>query len=187
MQETISGRVFVVGDNVSAGEILGEDYAQIDPQDPEAKRVLGMYALLGVRQKYGELMPVGQEAGHFPILVAGLRFGWGRGPANAAAALAGAGVRIVVAESYGEDFLRNAVNTGSLLPLRLDVEDQEGRRTGRLCERVARDSIVSVSPAGRVITLPDGTRMRLEASDLERRIIAAGGLLKRRRGLDGPP
>ncbi|MBP2145511.1 3-isopropylmalate/(R)-2-methylmalate dehydratase small subunit [Methanofollis sp. W23] len=50
------------------------------------------------------------------IIVAGKNFGCGSSREHAPLALLGAGVRIVVAESFARIFYRNAVNTG-LLPL----------------------------------------------------------------------
>jgi 3-isopropylmalate/(R)-2-methylmalate dehydratase small subunit len=130
----ISGKAFVLGDNVDTDQIIPAQYLTYNPAIPAEYRMFGKYALAGV--------PAGQAGlpkGHIPfhgadeftadfqIIVAGKNFGCGSSREHAPVALAAAGITAVIAEFYARIFFRNAVNGGYLVPF----ESSE-----RLCERL---------------------------------------------------
>ena len=100
------------------------------------------------------------------ILVAGRNFGCGSSREHAPLALLGAGVRIVVAESFARIFYRNAVNTG-LLPLVCP-------EAGALVE--GNEAIVDLA-GGHIES--DGVRHQIETvPPFMQEIVDAGGLVE---------
>ncbi len=100
----VQGRVWVVGDNISTGEIYPERFLElVEPED------IARHALEGVDPSFPARIRPGD------IIVAGRNFGCGSSREHAATALKYGGVAAVVAESFGRIFFRNAINLG--LPL----------------------------------------------------------------------
>ena len=102
------------------------------------------------------------------FVVAGDDFGCGSSREHAVWALRGAGVRVVVANSYARIFFRNAINNGFLaVECPGAVDDVE---TG--------DELEIDLAAGRLRNLTRGTeRAFVPVSDFARELITAGGLL----------
>ncbi len=48
MEKTISGRAYVLGDNVDTDQIIPAQYLMYDPSRPEERRLFGRFALSGV-------------------------------------------------------------------------------------------------------------------------------------------
>lgn len=86
-----------------------------------------------------------------PILVAGANFGCGSSREGAVTAIAGLGVRCVIADSFGDIFYANCFQNG-LLPVRLSAVDV--------------DKIASVAEAGGDLTI-DLDRQRIDLTDGE--------------------
>lgn len=86
-----------------------------------------------------------------PILVAGSNFGCGSSREGAVAAIAGLGIRCVIADSFGDIFYANCFQNG-LLPVRLSAVDV--------------DRIASVAEAGGDLTI-DLDRQRIDLTDGE--------------------
>src|SRR4051794_38511940 len=134
MQTEITGKVYVLGDNVDTDQIIPAQYLTYNPTIPEEYRMFGKYALSSV--------PPGQQGlpkGHVPfheddefvspykIIVAGRNFGCGSSREHAPIALCAAGIEAVIAESHARIFFRNSVNGGYLIPLECG---------DRLCEKI---------------------------------------------------
>jgi len=101
MQQTIQGRVFKFGDNVNSDVIIpGRWLIYID-----AER-LSQHAF----EVLGEGYP--DKLRSFDILVAGRNFGCGSAREQAVTAIAGLGIKAVVACSFARTFYRNAINGG---------------------------------------------------------------------------
>ena len=156
MDKLIRGKAFVVGDDIDTDQIIPAKYLSYNPAIPEERRHFGRYAMSGVPAE-GSGLPAGNVpfvvgeafSSEFVVVVAGRNFGCGSSREHAPLALAEAGVRAVVAESYARIFYRNSVNGGYVIPfeapqrlidavatgdeLELDVERASltDRRTGQ--------------------------------------------------------
>lgn len=135
MQTTITGRAYVLGDNIDTDQIIPAKYLTYNPAIPEEYRMFGKFALSGVPDAQGGL-PKGHVPFHddgdefiapYTIIVGGKNFGCGSSREHAPVALAAAGIKAVVAEFYARIFFRNAVNGGYLIPLECGQ---------RLCEQI---------------------------------------------------
>jgi 3-isopropylmalate/(R)-2-methylmalate dehydratase small subunit len=123
MQSIITGRAYVLGDNVDTDQIIPAQYLTLNPAIHEEYRQFGKYALSSVPPSQSGL-PKGHVPFHtadefvsdFKIIVAGRNFGCGSSREHAPIALDAAGIEAVVAEFYARIFFRNAVNGGYLMP-----------------------------------------------------------------------
>jgi 3-isopropylmalate/(R)-2-methylmalate dehydratase small subunit len=145
----ISGKAYVLGDNVDTDQIIPAQYLTYNPAIPEEYRYFGKYALSAVPPSQAGL-PKGHVPFHegdefvspYKILVAGKNFGCGSSREHAPIALNAAGIEAVVAEFYARIFFRNAVNGGYLVPFECG---------DRLCERVCTGDALELDVAGSVL------------------------------------
>lgn len=101
MEQYIQGRAFKFGDNVNSDVIIpGRYLIYIDPER------LSQHAF----EVLGENFPAKLRS--FAILVAGRNFGCGSAREQAVTAIAGLGIKAVVACSFARTFYRNAINEG---------------------------------------------------------------------------
>ncbi|MDI6718477.1 MAG: 3-isopropylmalate dehydratase small subunit [Methanomicrobiales archaeon] len=98
-------RVWKFGNDVDTDAIIPGRYLTI--YDPEE---LARHVFEGTRNDFANGVRPGD------IIVAGSNFGSGSSREHAPLALKGAGVRVVIAQSFARIFFRNAINIG-LLPL----------------------------------------------------------------------
>ena len=113
----ISGKVYILDDNIDTDLIIPACYLNLVPTIPEEYRKLGSYALSGLPASYPRFIREGQTVSEYSVIVAGKNFGCGSSREHAVTALAAAGIRAVVAESYARIFFRNSVATGELYPM----------------------------------------------------------------------
>ncbi len=125
------GRVlFLPKDNLNTDGIYSKDYTYRDDVTPaEMARV--------VMENYDPAFAPLVRAGD--VVVAGYNFGTGSSREQAATALQAAGIRCVIAASYSDTYLRNAINNGFLcvqsaelsdaLRQRFAAEENAGART----------------------------------------------------------
>lgn len=137
MQDTIRGKVYVLGDDIDTDQIIPAHYLTFNPAVPEERRMFGVYALSGVPIAQAGLpggnrpfVPEGGQPGEYRIVVAGRNFGCGSSREHAPLALDEAGVEAVVAESYARIFFRNSVNGGYLIPFETPQRLVDEIRTG---------------------------------------------------------
>jgi 3-isopropylmalate/(R)-2-methylmalate dehydratase small subunit len=105
MDNVITGKIVVVGDNIDTDQIYPGCYlALTDPKE------IGSHCLSGVDENIAKNFPQGG------IVVAGRNFGCGSSREHAPIALINAGARAVIADSFARIFFRNAVNLG-LVPV----------------------------------------------------------------------
>jgi 3-isopropylmalate/(R)-2-methylmalate dehydratase small subunit len=140
MQQTIEGRVYVVGDNVDTDQIIPAEYLNLNPADPAERKQFGRYALSGVPNEQAGLPTGGvpfvdtddgsNTTSSFRIVLGGSNFGCGSSREHAPLALDEAGVAAVVAQSYARIFFRNSVNGGYILPCESVDRLIESFRTG---------------------------------------------------------
>ena len=101
MESIIQGKIFKFGDDINSDIIIaGRHLIYID------KERLSQHAF----EVLGEGFP--DKLRNFDILVAGRNFGCGSAREQAATAIAGLGIKAVVACSFARTFYRNAINDG---------------------------------------------------------------------------
>jgi 3-isopropylmalate/(R)-2-methylmalate dehydratase small subunit len=146
MKTLITGKAYVLGDNVDTDQIIPAQYLTFNPAIPEEYKQFGKYALSSVPPAQAGL-PKGHVPFHtdnefvsgYRIIVAGRNFGCGSSREHAPIALNAAGIVTVVAEFYARIFFRNAVNGGYLMPLEC---------SDRLCEKVCTGDELTIDVAG---------------------------------------
>ena len=126
MSKIVTGRIFVVDDNIDTDQIIPAEYLTLVPSKPDEYEKLGSYAMIGLPDRYGKFMVDGAIETEYPIIIAGENFGCGSSREHAPIALGAAGVKAVVAQSYARIFFRNSTATGELYPWESEA---------RLCDR----------------------------------------------------
>lgn len=177
--QTIRGRAFVVGDNVDTDQIIPAEHLALDPTKDDEYALLGSHALSGLPESDSpeRLVPDGETASPYSIIIAGRNFGCGSSREHAPIALGAAGVKVVVAESFARIFFRNAIATGELYP----AESPE-----RLADAVKTGDELMVDLTGQMITMADGSASwPLRPLGAVRDVVDAGGLFAyaRKKGL----
>ncbi|MEM2007473.1 MAG: 3-isopropylmalate dehydratase small subunit [Sulfolobales archaeon] len=154
----VEGKVLIVGDNVDTDVIIPGRYLTLtDPAE------LGKHALEGLDPS------IPAKLREKNIVVAGKNFGCGSSREHAVLALVGAGVKVVVAESFARIFYRNAINRGLL------VVEAPGIR-----QKVSEGDRVVVDFERNVIELPSGELVSFKPIAKEvLEIIEAGGLIEK--------
>ena len=176
MQQTITGKAYVLGDNVDTDQIIPAHYLTFDPAKADEYRMFGKFALSGVPAAQGGL-PRGHVPFHdakddfvspYKIIVAGKNFGCGSSREHAPIALDAAGIEAVVAEFYARIFFRNAVNGGYLVPFETEQ---------RLCDRVCTgDELQIDAAAGTLSNRTTGEIWKLKPLGEIAPILEAGGI-----------
>jgi 3-isopropylmalate/(R)-2-methylmalate dehydratase small subunit len=101
VQHRFTGRAWVFGDSVDTDMITpGKYLAMLDPKG------LAEHVLEGADPQFPKKVKPGD------LLVAGQNFGCGSSREHAPVAIKGAGVPVVLAESFARIFYRNAINVG---------------------------------------------------------------------------
>src|SRR5438552_9591805 len=177
MQEFITGKAYVLGDNIDTDQIIPAQYLTFNPAIPEEYRMFGKYALSSVPAAQAGL-PKGHVPFHtddefvtpYKIIVAGRNFGCGSSREHAPIALNAAGIDAVIAEFYARIFFRNAVNGGYLVPFEC---------TERLCEKVCTGDEVRIdTAAGMLHNLTTGEQWKLKPLGEVAPIVEAGGVFE---------
>jgi len=124
MQSVITGKAYVLGDNIDTDQIIPAKYLSFNPAIPDERKYFGMYANSGVPEGQQGLpdgktpfVPEGQFTSEYTVVIGGKNFGCGSSREHAPLAYAEAGIQCVIAEFYARIFFRNSVNGGYLVPL----------------------------------------------------------------------
>jgi 3-isopropylmalate/(R)-2-methylmalate dehydratase small subunit len=178
MQDVITGKAYVVGDDVDTDQIIPAEFLMYDPTVPEERKLFGRQAMVGVPPAEAGLpdgnVPFVDQSDEantrsaFAIVVGGRNFGCGSSREHAPLALAEAGVQAVVAQDFARIFFRNSVNGGYLAPLQCEQRLCESVRTGDELE-------IRVSE-GRLINRTQGGEHRIGPLGDVGPIIDAGGV-----------
>jgi len=152
----IEGRAWIFGDDVDTDVIIPGKYLRT--KDPH---VWAEHVMEGLDPGFASRVRAGD------VIVAGRNFGSGSSREQAAHALKGAGVAVVVARSFARIFYRNAINVG--LPL---IEADVKCAPGETVSVDLADGTVQVG--GRTI---QGSRL----PDFLLEILNDGGLVSHRR------
>jgi 3-isopropylmalate/(R)-2-methylmalate dehydratase small subunit len=137
MQNIITGKAYVLGDNVDTDQIIPAVYLSYNPSNPEERKYFGMYAMSSVPDGKAGL-PDGnirfvrpnEYKSDYQIVIGGKNFGSGSSREHAPLAMAEAGCKCVIAEFYARIFFRNSVNGGYLIPLESKDRLVDKIRTG---------------------------------------------------------
>ena len=137
MDPILTGRAYVLGDNIDTDQIIPAQFLSYNPSDPAERKYFGMHANSGVPDEQAGLpeghrrfVPEGEFESEYQIIIGGKNFGCGSSREHAPLALAEAGVTCVIAEFYARIFFRNSVNGGYVLPLESAERLVEKVRTG---------------------------------------------------------
>ena len=160
MDAVITGRAYVLGDNIDTDQIIPAQYLTYNPSIPEEYRMFGKYALSSVPPANAGL-PKGHVPFHtddefvspYKIIVAGKNFGCGSSREHAPIALDAAGIEAVVAEFYARIFFRNAVNGGYLIPFECQDRLIDKIRTGDEVEIDTESSMLTNRTSGKKLPL----------------------------------
>ncbi|HEX9234921.1 MAG TPA: 3-isopropylmalate dehydratase small subunit [Actinomycetota bacterium] len=153
----IEGRAHVYGDNVDTDVIIPARY--LTSTDPEE---LARHCMEDIDADFVSRVRPGD------VMVGGRNFGSGSSREHAPLAIKGAGISVIVAESFARIFFRNAINIG--LPIVECPGVTDGAETG--------DGFIVDLEAGTVENLTKG--MRFRATPLPpfmQEILDAGGLM----------
>ena len=177
MQKIIRGKAFVVGDNLDTDQIIPAEYLSYNPADSEERKFFSRYAMSGVPAGQSGLpaggvpfVAAGRDKSEFAVIIAGRNFGCGSSREHAPLAIAEAGCKAVVAESYARIFYRNSINGGYLIPF---------ETPRRLIDEIATgDEVELDAPAGLLKNLAAGEEYRLAELGDAAKIIEAGGIFE---------
>lgn len=155
MKSQFTGNVWKFGDEVTTDDILPGQY--LDRKNHE----VGAFALAGIDPEFSAKVTAGD------VIVAGRNFGAGSGRESAVFAIQGAGVPVVVAETFARLFFRNSINNG-LLPV--IVDSTRGLDQGHsICIDVER-RLVTNHATGEVLPIRNLT-------GISQSILNAGGII----------
>src|SRR5438552_17034186 len=98
---TITGRVYVLGDNIDTDQIIPAEYLNLVPTIPEEYRKLGSYALAGLARTPDQppFVPPDGMTTPYALIVAGKNFACGPSRKHAPVAAGAAGLEAAHAES----------------------------------------------------------------------------------------
>lgn len=126
MEQIITGKAYVLGNDIDTDQIIPAKYLSFNPSIPEERKMFGKYALCGIpkgQKGYpdGDIDFVKEPncSSEYSIIITGKNFGCGSSREHAPLALEQAGVKVVVAESFARIFFRNCVNGGYVVPYQI--------------------------------------------------------------------
>ena len=175
MDQAITGRAYVLADNIDTDQIIPAQYLSFNPSLPEERKYFGMYAMSSVPEGQRGL-PDGNTPfvrpdefkSDYQIVIGGKNFGSGSSREHAPLAMAEAGVKCVIAEFYARIFFRNSVNGGYLIPFESEERLVDKIRTGDELEVRLDDKVV--------INKTQNTRHKIKPLGDVLPIIEAGGV-----------
>ena len=152
------GKVWKFGDNVDTDLIIPARFLNVSDQHELAKN-----CFVDIRAGFIDMITPGD------IIVAGKNFGAGSSREHAPLAIKGAGISIIIAESFARIFFRNAFNIG--LPI---VELTEAASSFEEGQEISVDL-----STGDIENRDTGRRfLSKPLPDFMRQIVEAGGLVK---------
>ena len=177
MDKIIRGKVFVVGDNIDTDQIIPAKFLSYDPAKADERKFFGHFALSGVPVAQSGLpkgnipFVVGEAfTSQYVVVLGGKNFGCGSSREHAPLALAEAGAKAVVAESYARIFYRNSVNGGYVVPFETAARLLGNFDTG--------DEVEIDTEAGTIRNLRTAKSYPLNPLGDVAPIIAAGGVFE---------
>lgn len=177
MENKITGKAYVLGDNIDTDQIIPAEHLVYSTSDPEELKKYGHYALSSVPAEKAGLPDGGKpfiigenHQSEYSIVIGGTNFGCGSSREHAPLSLQVAGVKVVIAQSYARIFYRNSVDGGFLIPYESQFKLNDKIKTGDFVE-------VDVE-ANKIINLADGKSYQLNPLGNVSKIVEAGGLFE---------
>jgi len=137
MEQVISGRAYVLGDNIDTDQIIPAEHLVYSLSDPEERKNYGKFALSGVPKNDAGLpegnklfVEEGKFESEYTIIIGGKNFGCGSSREHAPACLKIAGIQAIIAASYARIFYRNSVDGGFFIPFESPDKLINNIRTG---------------------------------------------------------
>ena len=160
LADKISGKAYVLGDNIDTDQIIPAQHLVYDLEDPEEQKLYGKFCLSGVPEAQAGLpnghvpfVPEGKTTSDFQIILAGSNFGCGSSREHAPAALKIAGVKAIVAESYARIFYRNAIDGGFVPPFETRQRLLDDFKTGDSVEIDTKNYTLTNLSTGKTVEL----------------------------------
>ena len=137
MEKVISGKAYVLGNNIDTDQIIPAEHLVYSLTDEEESKKYGHFALSSVPIEKAGLPNGGipfivgeSDESEFTIIIGGSNFGCGSSREHAPFALEKAGVKAIIAESYARIFYRNSVDGGFVIPYESYEKLSEKIKTG---------------------------------------------------------
>ncbi len=131
MLKKITGKVFIVGENIDTDQIIPAKYLNLVPTIKEEYDKLGSYALCGLPESYKtRYIDEPKTKTEYPIIIADSNFGCGSSREHAPISLGAAGCKAVIANSFARIFFRNCIATGEVYPVETDEKLVDVFKTG---------------------------------------------------------
>lgn len=162
MNETFTGRVWTLGDDIDTDIIIPTEYLAL-----KTVKDMAPYAFSPLRPELASQIQEGD------ILVAGKNFGCGSSREQAPEIIKALGIRCVIAKSFARIFFRNAINNGLLLIENAGLRDAVSE--GDQIKVRGNEKIIHQEKEYPIVSLPQNLMD----------IIDAGGLVKAMRRLNG--
>ena len=160
MKKIISGKAFVVGNNIDTDQIIPAEHLVYSLTDEEEAKKYGHFALSGVPLSQSGLPNGGipfidgdDYKSEFNIIIGGSNFGCGSSREHAPFGLQIAGVQAIIAESYARIFYRNSVDGGFLIPYESTEKLIDKIKTGDTLEIDLTDNTLAISKLNQVYSL----------------------------------
>src|SRR3989339_339338 len=175
MENIITGKAYVLGDNIDTDQIIPAEHLVYSTSDPEELKKYGHFALSSVPIEQAGL-PFGgkpfidgdNHKSKFNIIVGGSNFGCGSSREHAPLSLQVAGVKAVVAESYARIFYRNSVDGGFVIPFESSSKLNDKIKTG--------DDVEVDLESSKITNHSSGETYRLRPLGSVYDIVKSGGL-----------
>jgi 3-isopropylmalate/(R)-2-methylmalate dehydratase small subunit len=155
MENIITGKAYVLGDNLDTDQIIPAEHLVYSTSDPEELKKYGHFALSSVPIEKAGLPDGGKPfivgdnfQSEYKIIIGGSNFGCGSSREHAPLALQVAGIKVVVAESYARIFYRNSVDGGFLIPFEANEKLNDKIKTGDEVEVNLTDNIIKILSTG---------------------------------------
>lgn len=165
MKTEITGRCWTCGNHVTVYQIIAEDHWTMKKLDPEE---MGNWVFEDLEQQIRGV-PGGFKRLGYQIVVAGTLFGSGsKSVEHPMAALKGAGIRLIIAQSVSRYSYRNAINLA--LPVLICPD---------ALKRIRRDDEITADIlSGTIVNHTTGERIAAQGlGSFASSIISSGGLL----------
>ena len=165
---SITSKVYVLGDNIDTDQIIPAQYLNLVPTIPAEYAKLGSYAMAGLPHGLPPFTDPDTGKTPYGIMIAGTNFGCGSSREHAPVALGAAGCRAVVAQSYARIYFRNSVATGEVYPFETAAALNSEFKTGD-------DATLDIA-AGTLTRASDGKVFALKDLGAVAPVVAAGGM-----------
>ena len=169
MQKVITGKAYVLGDNIDTDQIIPAEHLVYSLEDEEESKKYGEFALSSVPPGQAGLpdgnirfVDEGESESEFNIIIGGTNFGCGSSREHAPFAMMKAGAKVIIAESYARIFFRNSVDGGFIIPYESVEKLNDKIKTGdkleinieaNLISNFTREETYPLKPLGDVLPI----------------------------------